>query len=64
VSDLILRCPLIPEAEPKLHSIGLYWEVEAKSESGIYVSGPAWMDKARAIREWNEAMVNYPGSQP
>lgn len=60
----ILRCPLIPDAIPKLTSMGAFWQVEVSSPSGLWVEGPAWMDKQRAVDEWNDLMTNYPGAKP
>lgn len=57
-------CPLLPDVEPRLVTVGAFWNVEAESESGLWVCGPSWMDKERAIREWNTLMTNYPGAKP
>lgn len=57
-------CPLLPEVEPRLVTVGAFWNVEVESANGLWVVGPSWMDKARAIREWNELMTNYPGANP
>lgn len=63
MSDFIMRCPLIPDAEPMLVSVGMFWNVEAHSASGVWVMGESWMDKGTAIHKWNELMANYPGSK-
>jgi len=52
----ILRCPLVPEAEPDVTGIGDRWHVYAVEGPDWLVDGPERSTPAEAIAVWNEAM--------